>query len=760
MMKSGLPLLKELDQLYQYYIKTTVPQKEETFQVVIDIIKNSTCFKAFTISANVLEIFMQQFRYDNKKVQDNDSYEFLSDNKKCTINAEVFRTILDICPRVEGVDFTNVPDDDTALTFLIDLAIRTASNDKHKKYRIEILWGMFNIENVDYPELIWEDFAYQINHRKEKGSRRENMPPRFTKIIINNFLKQHKSLTNLNHNHYHTIKEDRIISRLKFARIVKDYQEYEVPIPNVMLNDATKHLESYRMFIKYSKNQIPPKKSRGKCSKGKKTVEESQETINIFKESKPEPEPTKKKTSSKRTVKKKVTLSTDEKIIFDDPDAALEIMTKSAKKKSSGRSSNNVVIQDTPSAPKSKPATSKTKLKGAPFLTSEEHKAADIMQVLKESKKSDKRQPGTKGSHEGIGTIPGVPYDPTVFSTTSSEGISSKTWVPNKEKDITKEKVILNWEDEQDSKHSEDNDDIEKDDKDGDANNKGDDHVSDTQDADDEDDKTESDEDEIYKYKIRVHKDDDVEMKDAEVEESNKGEEKVTDAAKEEAKKTLKAKDDTKKYELPSSSSNLYVSSGFSDQFLKLYSDSSLVSTVKDSAYTNVSSLPTPIPTSPITTDALTIITAVHESDALFAVELRVAKLEKDVSELKTIDHSFETFAVLRSQVLTVIDSYLDTKVRDEQTEKQKKQQFTIKSTDTVAIEEYDLKSALCHSMHANKWFNRNPANHRLYHALMEALIEDENALDKGFADTIKDHKRKHDDDEDDDDKDPPAGPK
>ncbi|GJT12375.1 hypothetical protein Tco_0859417 [Tanacetum coccineum] len=59
--------------------------------------------------------------------------------------------------------------------------------------------------------------------------------------------------------------------------------------------------------------------------------------------------------------------------------------------------------------------------------------------------------------------------------------------------------------------------------------------------------------------------------------------------------------------------------------------------------------------------------------------------------------------------------------------------------------------------MHENKYFNRNPAHHRLYHALIEALIEDENAMDKGVADTIKDHKRKHDDD-DDDDEDPPAG--
>nr|GEZ69011.1 hypothetical protein [Tanacetum cinerariifolium] len=315
-----------------------------------------------------------------------------------------------------------LPDDDTALTFLIDLGYKgllnmhtnmfmdhmhqpwrtlaaiintclsekTASNDKLRKFIIDILWGMFNKENgmfnrenVDYPELIWEDFAYQIDHMKEKRSRRENMLyPRFTKIIINHFLKQHKSLTNLNHKHFHTIKDDGIIL---------------------------------------------PKKSRGKGSKGKKNAEESQETVDVSEESEPKPKPTKKKTSGKRRVKKKVTLSVDDNIISNDPDAALElaksisqinaeevkaakkvyatharIVTESAKKKSSSRSSKSVVIQDTLSIPKSKPTTSKTKLKG----------------------------------------------------------------VPNEDMDITKEKVILEWKDEQDSKFFDDDiNDVKKDDK-------------------------------------------------------------------------------------------------------------------------------------------------------------------------------------------------------------------------------------------------------------------------------------------------------
>ncbi|GJZ66896.1 hypothetical protein Tco_0630136 [Tanacetum coccineum] len=50
--------------------------------------------------------------------------------------------------------------------------------------------------------------------------------------------------------------------------------------------------------------------------------------------------------------------------------------------------------------------------------------------------------------------------------------------------------------------------------------------------------------------------------------------------------------------------------------------------------------------------------------------------------------------------------------------------------------------------MNKNRTRNRNPANYHLYHALMEALIADEDAMDKEVKDRVKDLKRKHDDDE------------
>ncbi|GJW37781.1 retrovirus-related pol polyprotein from transposon TNT 1-94 [Tanacetum coccineum] len=560
----------------------------------------------------------------------------------------------DIYPRVKGEEFTEVQDDDATITFITDLGYKGPLH----KYT--------SMENIDYPELIWEDFVFQIDHKRENKSRRETMPfPRFTKVIINHFLSQHKSLSKLKFQHYHTIKDDGI------------------------------------------------------------------ESIDVSDESEPEP----------------------------------------AKKKTGSRSIRGVVIQDTP-----------------------KQEDADIMQALKESKKTSRRQPSTGGSSEGTGRIPGVPDESTIVSATSSEGTGTKLGVPNEEKVISEENVILEWGSEHESEHSEDSqlnsDEEEKKDNDSDADDEDeeDDHVSDSQDTDDEDVEIESDEDEIYKYKIQVHKDVDVEMKEAEtVKCENKEKVEMTDATKADVEKTTKEKGDAElarnamasnyqvkeSTEFPLPSSSLSLSSGFGTHFLNLFFDVSLTVTP---TILIVQQRTTPIPTPPITTKASTISITVPEFDALTAIQLRVAKLEKDVSELKKIDHSVEVLALLKSQVLTVLEYYLGSKIGDdlqkvlqrhtadliqkysvkpalesskiqsptvdleqeseksaseirkvkkELAEKKKMPKYTIKSTNKAALKEYDQKSALYQTMHENKSFIRNPANHALYHALMEALIED-----------------------------------
>nr|GEZ86104.1 hypothetical protein [Tanacetum cinerariifolium] len=229
----------------------------------------------------------------------------------------------------------------------------------------------------------------------------------------------------------------------------------------------------------------------------------------------------------------------------------------------------------------------------------------------------------------------------------------------------------------------------------------------------------------------------DEEMTEAEVAKLEKGDEEIADTAKTDAEKTEEVMDDAKKSKLPPTSSSLSMYSGFGDQFLKLSSDTSLVETPSVPPATtllpspSVSTIPhvlqqqaTPIPTPPITTESPAIITVVPESDVLTAVQLR-SPLE--IRKIK----------------------------------KQKLPKYTMQSTNKAALKEYGQKSALYQTMNEKKSFNRNPTNHALYHALMEALIEEENVIDKGVADTLKNHKRQHnDDDNDDDDNEYPfAGP-
>ncbi|GJV46588.1 hypothetical protein Tco_1431124 [Tanacetum coccineum] len=528
--------------------------KEITYQVVLDSLALSFLYPAFLITAEVPKIYMHQFWHTITKIKNSSSYKFKLDKKKCTIDVEVFRDILQICPRLPNKEFDAPPSDEEIVTFIKELGHRGNIKSATKVVVDQMPNHGETFATIQQQVSLpgnFPDFTFRIENRDCKKQEKVYYP-RFTKAAI----------------------------------------------PEVMLNDAIKQSESYLMFIKYSTGLIPPKKSRGKGSQRKKTVDDSQETVDVSKpKPKPKPEPVKRKTASRRLVKKKVTIFADDNIISNDPNIALELGKSISKTKAEEAEAPRqvhatharIVTEFVPEPTKRRKLGKVTsdppkKLKGVPSLTLKEQEAADTMQALKESRKTSKRKPGTRGSNEGTGTIPRVPDESTVVSATSSEGTK-------RESEYSKEDQIG---------------DEEKDDKDDDVDDEGDDYISDKQDADDKDAETESDEDEIYKYKIRVHKDEDVEMSNAKVKDSDKGDEEVADAAKADAEKTLEVKDDAKKTELPPTSSSLYLQ-----------------------------------------------------------------------------------------------------------------------------------------TMHANKSFNINLANHRLYHDLMEALIEDENAMDKGVANIGKKTKRR-----------------
>ncbi|GKG03650.1 hypothetical protein Tco_0311286 [Tanacetum coccineum] len=67
----------------------------------------------------------------------------------------------------------------------------------------------------------------------------------------------------------------------------------------------------------------------------------------------------------------------------------------------------------------------------------------------------------------------------------------------------------------------------------------------------------------------------------------------------------------------------------------------------------------------PINTEATIITTSLPEITPFITLQLRVARLEQEMSEVKKTDHSADVLASIKSQVPTVVDKYLGTKLDD-----------------------------------------------------------------------------------------------
>ncbi|GKD34295.1 hypothetical protein Tco_1249804, partial [Tanacetum coccineum] len=126
-----------------------------------------------------------------------------------------------ICPRLPNQEFDAPLSDEEIVTFIKELGHKgdiksvtevvvdqmhqpwrtfatirclyrkTLGLDKIRLSRAQILWGMYYNKNVDFVELLWEDFVFQIDHRGAK--KQEKMYyPRFTKAIIHHFISKDK----------------------------------------------------------------------------------------------------------------------------------------------------------------------------------------------------------------------------------------------------------------------------------------------------------------------------------------------------------------------------------------------------------------------------------------------------------------------------------------------------------------------------------------------------------------------------------------
>ncbi|GJZ69323.1 hypothetical protein Tco_0632873 [Tanacetum coccineum] len=116
-------------------------------------------------------------------------------------------------------------------------------------------------KNVDYVELLWEEFIYQIDNRVDK--KQEKMYyPRFTKVIIHHFLIQDTTLSWRNKIGMHTSKDDYLINSLRFVFAKESTQIYGAILPECLTSPVMKESKAYKTYLGYATDEEPIQKGK------------------------------------------------------------------------------------------------------------------------------------------------------------------------------------------------------------------------------------------------------------------------------------------------------------------------------------------------------------------------------------------------------------------------------------------------------------------------------------------------------------------
>nr|GEV15965.1 hypothetical protein [Tanacetum cinerariifolium] len=179
-----------------FRLLSNIKSKESTLQLVYDVMRTHPFFKAFLVTADVPEIYMQEF-WAAATVHHH-AIRFKMDNKKHIMNLELFRDILHICLRVHGQSFDEPPFEEEILAFIHFLghsaAIRTLTD--------------VNINKLYQP---WRSFAAIINKCiTGKSSGYDSLRLSQAQILRNKL-------------NWHYVRDDHMFSTIKNSNAYKEY---------------------------------------------------------------------------------------------------------------------------------------------------------------------------------------------------------------------------------------------------------------------------------------------------------------------------------------------------------------------------------------------------------------------------------------------------------------------------------------------------------------------------------------------------------
>nr|GEX52508.1 hypothetical protein [Tanacetum cinerariifolium] len=217
-----------------FRLLSDIKSKEYTLQLVYDVLRLSLFFKAFLVTTDVLEIYMQEF-WATATVHHH-SIRFKMDNKKHTVNLESFREMLHICPRLPHQPFVEPHFEEEILAFLWFLghngAIRRLTD--------------VNINKLHQP---WRSFAAIINKcltGKSSG---------YDSLRLNTKIQRRAMRCII----LGSRRDDHMFSMIKLVSRHQNTQQFGALLPIELTNKDIKNSNAYKEYYAVAIGVTPPK---------------------------------------------------------------------------------------------------------------------------------------------------------------------------------------------------------------------------------------------------------------------------------------------------------------------------------------------------------------------------------------------------------------------------------------------------------------------------------------------------------------------
>ncbi|GKC20862.1 hypothetical protein Tco_1023012 [Tanacetum coccineum] len=302
-------------------------QKNPIFQISVDILSNTNFFQAFTASANVPAIYLQQFWKTMSYNEKTGVYSCQVDEQWFDLSADLLRKALAITPVNPAHPFELPPSGDTVIDFVNELGYP-------EPVEIERLLAVTQT-NVDHAELIWEEFtqgiqtffSHKASHKASLKNPKKKVTPllipygRFSKVIIY-YLASNNNIHRRPDSAVHHTGDDYVLGNLKFVPKGESVEVFGMAIPDPLITEAIQQSSYYPKYQKMvaENTKKTPRESASMQPATKRATPKKPTTTTPVKQTKPAPPPSKK--PSKRKLPQKVRKGKPTFRLVDEDDEA------------------------------------------------------------------------------------------------------------------------------------------------------------------------------------------------------------------------------------------------------------------------------------------------------------------------------------------------------------------------------------------------------------------------------------------------------